>query len=130
MTADLTYLAYTAVLTAGLWIPYIACQVVTNGFLAPANYRDPTPRPVPLWGKRADRAYMNAVEVFAPFAVLVIVVHLTGKSNAMTAMWATMFFWMRLIHAVVYLFAIPYIRTLVFTAGFVAIAGIFWELIK
>jgi len=31
MTADLTYLAYTAVLTAGLWIPYIACQVMTNG---------------------------------------------------------------------------------------------------
>jgi uncharacterized MAPEG superfamily protein len=130
MTADLTYLAYTAILTAALWIPYITCQVITNGFLAPANYRDPTPRPVPLWGKRADRAYLNAVEVFAPFAVLVIVVHLAGKSNAMTAMWATMFFWMRLIHAVVYWFAIPYIRTLVFTAGFVAIAGIFWELIK
>jgi uncharacterized MAPEG superfamily protein len=130
MTADLTYLAYTAILTAGLWIPYIASQVMTNGFLTPANYRDPTPRPVPLWGKRADRAYLNAIEVFAPFAVLVIVVHLTGKSNSMTAFWATWFFWMRLIHAVVYLFAIPYIRTLVFTAGFVAVVGIFWELIK
>lgn len=129
MTTDLTYLAYTAILTAGLWIPYIVCQVMTNGFLGPVNYRDPTPRPVPLWGKRADRAYLNAVEVFAPFAVLVIVVHLAGKSNAMTAFWVTWFFWMRLIHAVVYWFAIPYVRTLVFTAGFVAVAGIFWELL-
>jgi uncharacterized MAPEG superfamily protein len=130
MTVDLTYLAYTAVLTAALWIPYVVCQVMTNGLLTPGNYRDPTPRPVPLWGKRADRAYLNAVEDFAPFAVLVIVVHLTGKSNGMTTFWAEWFFWMRLIHAVVYWFAIPYIRTLTFTAGFVAVAGIFWELIR
>jgi hypothetical protein len=30
----------------------------------------------------------------------------------------------------VYLTAIPYVRTLIFTLGFVAVAGIFWELIK
>jgi hypothetical protein len=34
MTTDLWYLACTAVLTAALWIPYIVCQVMTNGFLA------------------------------------------------------------------------------------------------
>jgi uncharacterized MAPEG superfamily protein len=103
---------------------------LTNGPLTPGNYRDPTPRPLPLWGKRADRAYLNAVEVLAPFAVLVIVVHLTGKANGMTAFWAAWFFWMRLIHAVVYWFAIPYVRTLAFTSGFVAVAGVFCELIK
>src|ERR1700704_5743165 len=130
MTTDLKYLVFTAMLTAALWIPYIVCQVMTNGALAAENYVDPTPRPLPLWGRRADRAYLNAVEVFAPFAALVIVVHLTGKSNGTTAFWAAWFFWMRLIHAVVYWFAIPYIRTLAFTAGFVAVAGIFWELIK
>jgi hypothetical protein len=41
-------------LTAALWIPYVVCQVMTNGLLAPANYVDPTSRPVPLWGKRAE----------------------------------------------------------------------------
>jgi uncharacterized MAPEG superfamily protein len=130
MTADLKYLALTALLTATLWIPYIIAQVQTNGFLAPGNYRDPTPRPVPLWGKRADRAYMNAVETFAPFAALVIIAQLTGKTNAMTAWFAQAFFWLRMTHAVVYLFGIPYIRTLVFTLGYVAVAGIFWELIS
>jgi uncharacterized MAPEG superfamily protein len=130
MSTDLKYLAYTAILTAALWIPYVVSQVMTNGFLTPPNYVDPTPRPVPLWGKRADRTYLNAVEVFAPFAALVIVAHLTGKANAMTAFWATSFFWLRLLHAIVYLFAIPYIRTLVFTLGFVAVAGIFWEVIR
>lgn len=130
MTTDLTYLAYTAMLTAALWIPYVVCQVMTNGFLQPVNYKDPAQRPVPLWGKRTDRAYLNAVEVFAPFAALVIVAHIAGKSDAMTAFWAMFFFWMRVAHAVVYWFAIPYVRTLVFTLGFVAVAGIFWEVIK
>jgi len=130
MTTDLRYLAFTAFLTAALWIPYVVAQVATNGFLAPPNYVDPTPRPVPLWGKRADRAYLNAVECFAPFAVLVVIAHVAGKANAMTAFWTICFFWLRLAHAAVYLLAIPYVRTLIFTLGFVAVAGIFWELVK
>ncbi|HSR75614.1 MAG TPA: MAPEG family protein, partial [Xanthobacteraceae bacterium] len=96
MSTDLKYLAWTAMLTAALWIPYVVCQVMTNGFLTPPNYVDPAPRPIPLWGKRADRTHLNAVEVFAPFAALVIIAHLTGKANAMTAFWAACFFWLRL----------------------------------
>ena len=130
MSTDLKYLAFTALLTASLWIPYVVCQVVTNGNLTPQNYLDPTPRPVPLWGKRADRVYINAVESFAPFAALVIVVHLAGKANPMTAFWAMSFFWLRLAHAVVYLLGLPYLRTLIFTLGYVAVIGIFWELVK
>src|SRR5271156_2117795 len=130
MTTDLTYLAYTAMLTASLWIPYIVCQVITNGFLAPENYVDPAPRPVPLWGQRAHRAYLNAVECFAPFAALVIVAHLAGKADAMTAFWAVWFFWLRLAHAVVYLLGIAFIRTVIFVLSFIAIVGIFWEVIK
>jgi uncharacterized MAPEG superfamily protein len=87
-------------------------------------------RPIPLWGKRADRAYLNAVETFAPFAALVIVAHLAGKANAMTAFWAASYFWLRLAHAAVYLLGIPLVRTILFTLGYVAIVGLFWELIK
>ena len=78
----------------------------------------------------ADRAHLNAVECFAPFAALVIIAHVAGKADAMTALWATCFFWLRLAHAVVYWLAIPYVRTLVFTLGFVCVVGIFWEVIK
>lgn len=129
MSTDLKYLAFTAILTASLWIPYIVCQVMTNGNLAPQNYVDPTPRPVPLWGARANRAHLNAVESFAPFAAMVIVVHLAGKANAMTAFWAMFFFWMRVIHAVVYWFGVPYLRTLTYTLGYVAILGLAWQLL-
>ena len=130
MSTDLKYLAFTAILTASLWIPYVVGQVMTNGPLAPTNYLDPTPRPLPLWGKRADRAYINAAENFAPFAALVIAVQLAGKANALTAFWAMSYFWLRLAHAVVYLLGIPYVRTLIFTLGYVAVVGLFVELIR
>jgi uncharacterized MAPEG superfamily protein len=130
MTQDLWDVAYTAMLTAALWIPYVVCQVKTNGSLKPPNYVDPTPRPVPLWGTRAHRAYLNGVETFAPFAALVICAHFAGKSDAMTIFWAMSFFWLRVAHAVVYWFGVPYVRTLIFTLGFVCEVGIFWELVK
>jgi len=130
MSTDLKYLALTAILTATLWIPYVVAQVKTNGPLKPQNYIDPTPRPLPDWGKRANRTYVNAVETFAPFAALVIVAHLAGKANAMTAFWATSYFWLRLAHAVVFLLGLPLVRTVLFTLGYIAVAGIFWEVIK
>ncbi len=129
MTVDLTYLAWTALLIAALWIPYVICQSTTNGLPGPPNYADPTPRPVPLWGLRANRAHLNAVEAFAPFAAMVLIAHVTGQANGMTAFWSAAFFWLRLAHAIIYLAGIPYLRTIVFTLGFICVAGLFWEVI-
>jgi uncharacterized MAPEG superfamily protein len=129
MSVELTYLALTALLTAALWIPYIVCQVATNGFLSGENYVNPAPRPVPLWGQRANRAHINAVETFAPFAALVLIAHVGGKESAMTAFWAMAFFWLRLAYAAVYLLAVPYVRTLLFTLGFVAVCGLAWAVL-
>jgi uncharacterized MAPEG superfamily protein len=47
----------------------------------------------------------------------------------MTAFWSMSFLWPRVAHAAVYWLAVPYVRTLVFTLGFVCVAGIFWEVI-
>jgi len=128
MTPDLRYLSFTALLTASLWIPHIVAQLVTNGPLRPPNYVDPSARPLPLWGRRADRAHINAVEAFAPFAALVLVIQLAGKANAATAFWSASFFWLRLAHAVVYLLGIPYLRTVIFTLGWVCEFALFWQL--
>ena len=130
MTTDLQYLAYTALLTASLWIPYIVCQSMTNGLLSPQNYLDPKPRAVPLWGQRANRAHINAVELFAPFAALILVAQAAGKADATTAFCAVAFFWLRLIHAVVYWIGLPYIRTLVFTLGWVAVVVLFFQVVR
>jgi uncharacterized MAPEG superfamily protein len=131
VATDLKYLAYMSMLTAALWIPYIVCQVMNNGPLQPKNYLDPSlPRPVPAWGQRAHRAYLNAIEVFAPFAALVIAAQLSGKANAMTAFWSASFFYLRLAHAIVYWAGLPYVRTVLFTLAFITEVGIFWEVVK
>jgi uncharacterized MAPEG superfamily protein len=129
MTTDLLYLALTAFLTAALWIPYIVSQVMTNGPLQPGNYIDPASRATPLWGQRAHRVYLNAIEVFGPFAALVLIAHVTGKTDAIIIFWVMFFFWVRLGHAIVYWFGFPYIRTVLFTLGFIAEAAIFLHLI-
>ena len=130
MSTELKYLALTSLLTASLWIPYVVAQVITNGPLSGQNYVDPTPRPVPLWGQRAHRAYLNAVETFAPFAALVIAVQLAGKNDGMTVFWTTSFFWIRVAHAAVFLAAVPFIRTILFVLGWICVIGLFFELMK
>ena len=85
---------------------------------------------MPFWGQRAHRAYLNAVETFAPFAALVIAVQLAGKNDAMTAFWTMSFFWIRVAHAVVFLAAIPFIRTILFVLGWICVIGLFVELIE
>ncbi|MGY8665023.1 MAPEG family protein [Bradyrhizobium sp. UFLA05-109] len=85
---------------------------------------------MPAWGQRANRAHLNAIEVFAPFATLVIVAQLAGQANATTAFCAASFFYLRLAHAVVYLAGVPYVRTILFTLAFVAEVVIFWEVIR
>jgi uncharacterized MAPEG superfamily protein len=124
MSTELKYLALTSLLTASLWIPYIVAQLITNGPLSARNYVDPTSRPVPFWGQRAH------VETFAPFAALVIAVQLAGKNDGMTVFWATSFFWIRVAHAVVFLAAIPFIRTILFVLGWICVIGLFVELMK
>jgi uncharacterized MAPEG superfamily protein len=129
MSTELTYLAYTAIFTGSLWVVYIASQVLTNGPLTPQNYIDPTPRPVPLWGQRAHRAYLNAVEAFAPFAALTLIIHVASKETSTSATLVIAYFWLRVIHAVVYWFAVPYIRTISFTLSWLCVVGLFWHVI-
>ena len=129
MTPELSWLAYTAVLTALLWIPYIVGLTVANGMITADQYRDPTPPELPAWVKRCNRAHLNAVESIAPFAVLVIVLHLAGISNGMTVLWCMIFFYARVAHAVVYWLGIPFLRTVVFAIGLISVLGLFYELL-
>jgi uncharacterized MAPEG superfamily protein len=73
------------------------------------------------WAGRAQRAHLNMLESLAIFAIFVIVAQLTGRANASTALGATLFFWARLIYAVVYVAGIPWLRTLVWVVSFAGI---------
>ncbi len=130
MTPDLMWLAYAAALTAILWVPYIVGIVLTNGIITPGYYKDPTPLDVPAWVKRCNRAHINAVESLVPFAAVVLIANVAGIANETTAMWAMVYFYARLAHAVIYWLGIPYLRTLIFATGLIATLLIFWEVIS
>lgn len=129
MTDELLALAYTAVLTALLWVPYVVGLVLVNRGIPASSYRDPTPPELPSWVKRCNRAHLNAVESLVPFAAIVLVAHAAGVSNATTALAASVFLYARITHAVVYWLGIPYLRTIVFSVGLIATLVIFYEVV-
>ena len=131
MTTDLWYLACTAMLTAALWIPYIVCQVMTNGALAPAKTTGIRRRarfPCGASALTAPISTRSNVSLHSPRSCLSL--KSPERANGMTAFWAMSFFWLRLAHAIVYWAAVPYLRTVLFTLGFICVAGIFWEVVK
>lgn len=71
-------------------------------------------------GDRAKRASDNLMENLPLFTILVLVVHVSGKSNDMSALGAIVFFAARCAHFVIYLAGIKLIRTVVWA---VSIAG-------
>ena len=63
------------------------------------------------------------------FAILVLVAKATGKANDMTALGAELFFWGRLVHALIYLAGIPWLRTGAWAVSMVGLVLIFLQLI-
>ena len=118
MTTELFYLALSAVLSLVMWVPYILGRIVAWGPIEVVGYPE-RELPQPKWCLRLKAAHYNHVENLAPFAVLVLVVHLAGLNNELTALGATIFFFARLVHAVVYALGVPLVRTLAFAAGLV-----------
>lgn len=125
MSTELFYLAATAVLTALFWIPYILDVIARNKLSEAVGYGELSMSP---WAERLKKAHYNAVENLVPFAVVVLVANSIGLSNEATTMSATVYFWARVVHPVVYTFGIPWLRTLAFLAAWGAIICIGWQL--
>jgi uncharacterized MAPEG superfamily protein len=130
MTTELWYLFWTTLLLAVLWIPFVVGSVQTAGPLQPEEYRFGRNIEFPQWVRRANRAHVNLVEQFAPFAALVVIAHIAGVHNTVTVWCAAVFFWIRILHAIVYIsgFAQFRARTVLFTIAFVALVVYAWEI--
>lgn len=117
------YLALSGVLTALLWTPYILSRLITWGLPAFLNsYPDQTPAQ-PEWAQRAQRVHLNMVETMPAFIAVVVAAGLMGDDSlaGVVAMWAQVFFYARIVHAIVFSFAIPYLRTPSYLVSWLAI---------
>lgn len=77
------------------------------------------------WAQRANWAQMNSYEAFPPFAAGVIIAHLTATEQSTIDIIAGVFLACRIAHGVVYIANLPTIRSLVWTAGFLATVGLY-----
>lgn len=130
LSLELRLLIYSAFVCLILWIPYILAEIKVLGLTRAVGYPTAPHDELPAWAQRGVRAHMNMVENLAPFAVLVLVAHLLDVSNATTVWGAQLFFWARVVHALVMYFGIPWIRTLAFAVGWVGSLMIFWAILS
>ena len=128
MSTELHYLALTALFTALLWIPYIL-NVIGRNRLSDAVGYPSAPLAMSPWAERLKKAHYNAIENLVPFAALVLVAHATGTTNDATAGAAAVYFWARIVHAVVYALGIPWLRTAAFAVAWGAIICIAWHVL-
>jgi len=129
LSVELRLLVYSAFVCLILWIPYILAEIKVRGLGRAVGYPTGTYDDLPVWAQRGARAHMNLVENLAPFAVLVLVAHALGVSNPLTVWGAQLFFWARVVHALVMYAGIPWIRTLAFAVGWVGCLMIFWAIL-
>lgn len=128
MKSELFYLALVTALTGLLWLPYILDRLAVRGVADAVGYPE-NPKPQSPWAQRLMKAHANAVENLAVFATLVLVAHAAGVTGPAIATAAAVYFWARVVHALAYTFAVPWVRTLAFAVGFFAQAAIGWRLL-
>ena len=128
MKTELQYLVYVTIFTGLLWVPYILDRIATRGLLDAVGYPE-NPKPQSPWALRLLKAHLNAVENLVVFAALVLAAVAAGVSNSVIASASVVYFWARVVHALGYTFAVPWVRTLAFAVGFFAQAAIAWQLL-
>ena len=129
LSYEFRMLAYSAFLCLVLWIPYILSEIQVRGIARAVGYPTGFYDDLPDWAQRTQRAHMNMLENLAPFAALVLLAHLSGQASAATAFGAALFFWAKLVHAIVHIAGISWARTLAFAVAWIGNMIIFWEVV-
>ena len=120
MSGELQWLTWTVILTGILWVPYILDRIMVRGLMGAMANPSPADRPQSPWAQRLQKAHANAVENLVIFATLVLMLQLMHHSTESTVLACAVYFWARLVHAVVFMLGIPVVRTLAFALGFAA----------
>ena len=116
MSVELTMLIYSAGLYALIILVQATLAIKQNGLMAQAGPRDNLPEPT-LLRLRLLRLQGNMQENLVLFAIVVLAAQAVGALNGTTALCATLFFYARLAHALVYGFGWPAVRPLFWFVG-------------
>ena len=128
MTTDLACLVVHALWGLVLVMIEIAGKTRVAGPEWNAGNRDRAPA-FPEWVQRTSRAIANHKENFPLFLTAVLVVHLTGHADKVSATASIVYVVARALHAVVYIAGVKIIRSLAFVVGLAAALTILSRLV-
>lgn len=128
MNNELMWLTWVTALTAVMWVPYILNTIAVRGLVDAVGYPN-DPKPLAPWAQKMKAAHYNSVENLVVFATLVLIATAAGISNATTELACQVYFWARVVHVLAYTFAIPWVRTLAFAAGFICQVALILQLV-
>jgi uncharacterized MAPEG superfamily protein len=128
MTLELKLLVWSTVLASIQMLIALLGAIAQVGVLALVGNRNNLPA-IDGWPARAQRAHRNMLESLTIFAALVLVAQVAGKSNAVTALGAQLFFWGRLAYAPVYVIGIPWVRTGLWGVSFAGLLQILSQIL-
>ena len=130
MTTDLWILLSLALLTELLTFPPLGARGAVPGGIKWIFYNSDTELAgVAPWGGRAVRAHSNLADNLAMYAVVIGIAHLTGSTNDLTQVAGIVLLIARVLHALVYIAGIPYLRTAVFAVAQVCMLVYVWQTI-
>ena len=127
MTTELLMLLNSTALFFVIIIAQALIAIGQNGLSAQAGSRDRLADPSVL-RKRLQRLTANMQENLVMFGLVVFIAHAAGVSNDQTALGASLFFYARVAHAVVYAFGWPSIRPFCWFVSFVGVTMIVLQL--
>jgi uncharacterized MAPEG superfamily protein len=128
MSFELTMLVWSVALTFIQMLVAVAGATLAVGLPVLAGNRDDLPA-MTGWAARAQRAHANMLESLVLFAALVLVTEIANRDNAMTGLGVQLFFWARLVYAIVYIAGVPWVRTAVWSVSVIGLILIFLQLV-
>ncbi|MDQ0466749.1 putative MAPEG superfamily protein [Caulobacter ginsengisoli] len=116
MSTELTMLAWSVGLLIALVVIQAFAGIRSKGLVPLANNRDDL-GPAEGFHARMLRVVDNHREGLTMFAPLVLIAAATSVSTPMTVLGAQLFFYSRLVHAVLYILGVPMVRPLAWGVG-------------
>jgi uncharacterized MAPEG superfamily protein len=113
MTVELTLLAASVVLGIVHIIIFSHLQSRQRSYRWTASSREQQVQPLTGIAGRVERALRNYLETFPFFAAAVLLVTVTGTHSGLSAMGAHLYFWGRVLYAILYSADLPLARSLV-----------------
>jgi uncharacterized MAPEG superfamily protein len=129
MTPDLYALSGVLVLALIQILAFDIARTAQYGLKWNMSPRDQTDMP-PLsdMAKRLDRAQANLFETLPIFMGAILIVHVTDRSNDMTALGAHLYLFGRIAYAPLYAFGLSPWRSIVWIVSLVGLGIVIWRL--